>query len=84
MEDKYARFVVVIGNMECPDTQHSIREVDVLFLNTWNELFCIPFKPEQVGAWMARMKRQSTEVTLWLPKEGNTRELTQALVKLVS
>lgn len=84
MEDKYARFAVVIGNMECPDTQHSIREVDVLFLNTWNELFCISLKPEQVGAWMARMKRQSTEVTLWLPKEGNTRELTQALVKLVS
>ncbi|HPI92898.1 MAG TPA: class I adenylate cyclase [Deltaproteobacteria bacterium] len=84
MEDKYARFVVVVGNMECPDSQHSIREVDVLFLNTWNEFFCIHLRPEQIGPWMARMKRNSTEVTIWLPKEGNTKFLTQALVSLIS
>jgi len=84
MEDKYARFVVVIGNMECPDNQHAIQEVDVIFLNTWNELFCVSMRPEQLGAWMARMKRHSTRVTTWLPKEGNTRVLNQALVSLTS
>ena len=84
MEDKYAKFVVIIGNMECPESQHSIREVDVLFLNTWNEIFCISMKPEQLGSWMARMRRHSTEVTIWLPREGNTKFLNQALVSLIA
>ena len=70
--------------MECPDNQHAIQEVDVIFLNTWNELFCVSMRPEQLGAWMARMKRHSTRVTTWLPKEGNTRVLNQALVSLTS
>jgi hypothetical protein len=44
MEDKYAKNLVIVGNMESPGTQHSIREVDVIFLNTWNELFCLALK----------------------------------------
>ncbi|HQI81725.1 MAG TPA: class I adenylate cyclase [Deltaproteobacteria bacterium] len=83
MEDKYAKNLVIIGNMESPGTQHSIREVDIVFLNTWNELFCLALKPEQLKSWTARMKRPHTEVTIWLPREGNTNFLTQALLALI-
>jgi adenylate cyclase len=38
MEDKFPKQMVIIANMECPDSMHSIREVDV-YINTWNELF---------------------------------------------
>jgi hypothetical protein len=53
-------------------------------MNTWNELFCISVKPEQIGAWMAKMKRPSTQVNIWLPKEGNPKYLTQTVVSLIS
>lgn len=84
MEDKYARHVVIVANIECPDSLHSIRELDVLFINTWNELFCFSIKPEQIGAWMVKMKRPSTQVNIWLPKEGNPKYLTQTVISLIS
>jgi adenylate cyclase, class 1 len=83
MEDKYAKHVVIVANIECPDSLHSIREVDVLYMNTWNELFCISLKPEQMSAWMARMKKTSTQVNIWLPKDGNPKYLTQVVVSLI-
>ena len=84
MEDKYARHVVIVANIETPDSLHSIREIDVLFMNTWNELFCITLKPEQIGPWMTRMRRPSTQVNIWLPKEGNPRYLTQTIISMIS
>jgi adenylate cyclase class 1 len=83
IEDKYAKHVVVVANIENPDSLHSIRDMDVLYMNTWNELFCISLKPEQIGAWMARMKKPSTQVNIWLPKEGNQIYLTQAVISLM-
>jgi len=84
MEDKYARHVVVVANIENPDSLHAIRDMDVLYINTWNELFCISLRPEQIGAWMARMKKPSTQVNIWLPKEGNQLYLTQAVISLMA
>lgn len=84
MEDKYAKHVVVVANIENPDSLHSIRDMDVLYMNTWNELFCISLKPEQIGPWMARMKKPSTRVNIWLPKEGNQVYLTQAVISLMA
>ena len=84
MEDKFPKQMVIIPNMECPDSMHSIREVDVLYINTWNELFCQYFSPEQIGIWMRMIKRPSTQVNIWLPREGNTKHLAQVLNSLIS
>lgn len=84
MEDKFPKQMVIIANMECPDSMHSIREVDVLYINSWNELFCQYFRPEQVGIWMGMMKKPSTQVNIWLPREGNTKHLAQVLNSLIS
>ena len=84
MDDKYAKHVVIIANMERPDILHSIYEVDVLYMNSWNELFCISLKPQQLGPWMARMKRPLTQVSIWLPKEGNPKYLTETVASLIT
>ncbi len=84
MEDKYAKHVVIIANMERPDILHSIYELDVLYMNSWNELFCISLTPQQIGPWMVKMKRPSTQVSIWLPKEGNPKYLTETVVSLIS
>jgi hypothetical protein len=70
--------------MERPDILHSIYEVDVLYMNSWNELFCISLKPQQLGGWMAKMKRPSTQVSIWLPKEGNPKYLTETVASLIT
>ncbi|HPC47144.1 MAG TPA: class I adenylate cyclase, partial [Deltaproteobacteria bacterium] len=84
MEDKYAALMVVVGNMECPDTRYHIRELDIVYMNTWKELFCISMKPEQLRGWMARMRKPVTDVHLWLPKEAFVSGLTTNLASLVS
>lgn len=84
MEDKYASIIVVIGNMECPESRHIIREIDILYMNTWKELFCVYLAPEQLKGWMARMRRQRTEVHIWLPREAYISGLTGNLASMVS
>lgn len=84
MEDKNPKQMVIIANMGYPDSMHSIREVDILYINAWNELFCVYLKPDQVKTWMARMKDWSTKVNIWLPREGNTKYLAQVLRSLIS
>ncbi len=84
MEDKYAKYVVIVANMERPDILHSVSEVDVLYMNSWNELFCISLKPQQLGPWMAKMKRPLTQVNIWLPKEGNPKYLTEKVTSIIT
>ncbi len=84
MEDKHPTIMVVIGNMECPEARHQVREVDVIYMNTWKELFCVCMKPGQLKGWLAGMRRPATEVKLWLPKEAVTAGLTRAMSALVS
>ncbi|MCE5275921.1 MAG: class I adenylate cyclase [Syntrophaceae bacterium] len=84
MENKNSKQMVIIANMECPDSMHAIQEIDVLWINSWNELFCIHLRPDQVGSWMARMKEPSTQVNIWLPREGNTKYLAQVLRTIIS
>jgi adenylate cyclase class 1 len=84
MEDKNPKQMVIIANMEHPDSMHSIKEVDILYINAWNELFCIHLKPDQVKSWMVRMKDWSTKINIWLPREGNTKHLAQVLRTLIS
>jgi len=82
MDKKYVKQMVVIGNMERPDTFHTIKEVDVLYINSWNELFSVHMKPEDMRAWMAKMRSNNTRISIWLPRRGKSRHLVNQLYSL--
>lgn len=79
MDKKFVKQVVVIGNMEVPGTFHSIKELDVLYINSWNELFCIHMKPAGLRAWMDKMRSPRTKISIWLPRAGKSKHLVKAL-----
>ncbi|HOM28443.1 MAG TPA: class I adenylate cyclase [Deltaproteobacteria bacterium] len=84
MEDRYPAIMVVIGNMECPEVRHHIREIDVVYMNTWKELFCEYMSPDHLKGWVKRTRRPGTEIRIWLPKEAVTSGLTFNLSRLLS
>jgi len=82
MEKKFVKQVVVIGNMEMPDDSNNVREVDLLFINSWNELYCIHLTPDDLVPWMKRNRRPRTEISIWLPREGKSKHLVNFLYSL--
>ncbi|MDT8272721.1 MAG: class I adenylate cyclase [Desulfomonilia bacterium] len=84
MEEKFFKQMVVIGNLECPASVHSIREVDILTINSWNELFCLHMVPEQLRIWIRKTRTARTKVNIWLPKGGNSRYLGQVLMSMIT
>jgi hypothetical protein len=52
MDRKFIKRVMIIGNMEASNVYDTIREIDLLFINSWNELFCLHMQPAAVKAWM--------------------------------
>lgn len=83
MQTCFIKQVVIIGNMEHPKAR-TIEEIDVVYLNSWNELFCHYMKPEQLKSWIKQTKTEETKVSIWLPGEGDARLLARALISLVS
>ncbi len=84
MEKKYVKKMVIIGNMETPDLYNSIQEVDVLFMNSWNEFFCINMPPGSLRAWMKKHKTPDTDISIWLPGGGKSKQLVNMLYSLSS
>jgi adenylate cyclase class 1 len=82
MGKKYIKQVVIIGNMEIPRAVQSIKELDVLFINSWNELFCVRMKPGSLKAWMAKVRNTKTKISIWLPKDGKSKHLVKMLYSL--
>ncbi len=83
MEKKYVKQVVIIGNMETPDAVHSIKEIDVIYSNSWNELYCIQVKPGSLKAWMSRIRTPKTKISIWLPRGGKSKHLVKVLNSLL-
>ncbi|HOO37079.1 MAG TPA: class I adenylate cyclase [Deltaproteobacteria bacterium] len=82
MDKKYVKQVVIIGNMETPGVVQSIKEIDVLYINSWNELFSIHMKPGSLRSWMAKMRGAKTKISIWLPREGKSKHLVGTLNSL--
>jgi len=82
MEKKHVKQVVVIGNMENPDQYNSIQEVDLLYVNSWNEFFCINVPPNNLRAWMRKNRTPETEVSIWLPRDGKSKFLVNYMYSL--
>jgi adenylate cyclase, class 1 len=82
MEKKFVKQIVVIGNMEMPDHFTSIKEVDLLYINSWNEFFCIHVLPNNIRAWMKKNRTSETEISIWLPRDGKSKHLVNFLYSL--
>ncbi len=76
--------IFVIGNMEASPHLTSITEVDILYLNTWNELFFSPIRPGGLKAWIRKARRADTKMDMWVPRETNSKQLMKALSSLIS
>lgn len=83
MHTRYVKQIVIIGNMEHTHAR-VIEEVDVVYLNSWNELFCQKMQPEELKEWIRQTKTTDTKVSIWLPGKGDARHLARALISLVS
>lgn len=83
LESRYIKHIIMIGNMERQKTK-TIEEIDVVYLNSWNELFCQFMLPEELRSWIKKVKKEETKVSIWLPGEGDSRPLARSLIALVS
>jgi hypothetical protein len=68
--------------MENPDQYNSIQEVDLLYVNSWNEFFCINVPPNNLRAWMRKNRTPETEVSIWLPRDGKSKFLVNYMYSL--
>lgn len=84
MDKKFLKRIVIVGNMEVSDSLTTIREIDVLYINSWHEFFCIELPPGSLKAWMKEHRTPWTKISTWLPSEGNSRRLAGALSSLFS
>lgn len=82
MDKKYLKKMIIIGNMEVPDIYHTIQEVDILYINSWNEFFCINLLPNELRAWMRKNRTSRTEINIWLSREGKSKHLVNMLYSL--
>ncbi|MCD6571240.1 MAG: class I adenylate cyclase [Deltaproteobacteria bacterium] len=80
----YINRIFIIGNMEVSHQLKSIEEVDILYLNTWNELFSISIPPKGLKGWIKKAKRADTKINVWVSKKANSKQLVSSLVSLIS
>jgi len=76
--------IFIIGNMEASPHLTSIAEVDILYLNTWNELFFNSIRPEGIKAWIKKARRADTKMGIWVSRETNSKQLIKAFSSLIA
>jgi len=84
IEKSYIEKIILIGNMELPGTLNSVKEVDVIYLNSWHELFCRKIDLKRLKSWISKVKRADTKINMWLPSESDSKRLAKSFVSLIS
>jgi adenylate cyclase, class 1 len=75
--------VIFIGNLEQP-LSTSIKEIDVIALNTWSELYCMQMDKEELKIWFNNVTSKDTKINLWLPGSGDSKSLAKELMSIIS
>ena len=77
--------VWIIPNMEASKEKHSVEEIDIIYSNTWNELFSLYMQPRDLKSWLAQVKRdnKAVEIKIWLPQAEDSKQLARSLVSLI-
>ncbi|MEA2102530.1 MAG: class I adenylate cyclase [Thermodesulfobacteriota bacterium] len=83
METAKITNIVAVLNMEKPEQINTISEIDVLYVNSWNELFCIHPGTAEFRQWARKVKGPETSLSLWMPDRSDSKRLAGALVSLL-
>jgi len=77
--------VWIIPNMEASKEIHRVEEIDIIYSNTWNELFSLHMQPRDLKSWLAQVKRdnKAVEIKIWLPQAEDSKQLAKSLVSLI-
>jgi adenylate cyclase len=74
--------VILIGNLEQP-LSRSIKEIDVIALNTWSEIYCMQMDREELKSWFISVCSKDTKINLWLPGSGDSKSLARELMSII-
>jgi adenylate cyclase, class 1 len=83
LEKMSVRLVIIIGNLEQPLSPF-IKEIDVIALNTWSELYCMQMDKEELEVWFNNVSSKDTKINLWLPGSGDSKSLARELMSIIS
>jgi hypothetical protein len=75
--------VILIGNLEQP-LSTSIKEIDVIALNTWSELYSLQMDKEELKIWFNNVSSKETKINLWLPGSVDSKSLARELMSIIS
>jgi adenylate cyclase, class 1 len=75
--------VILIGNLEQP-LSPMIKEIDVIALNTWSELYCMQMDKEELEVWFNNVSSENTKTNLWLPGSGDPKSLARELTSIIN
>ncbi len=74
--------LILIGNLEQP-LSPSIKEIDVIALNTWSEIYCMHMDREELKLWFNRVCSKDTKINLWLPGSGDSKSLAREMMSII-
>ncbi len=74
--------LILIGNLEQPLSQ-SIKEIDVIALNTWSEIYCMHMDREELKSWFNSVCSKDTKINLWLPGSVDSKSLARELMSII-
>ncbi len=74
--------VILIGNLEQP-LSPTIKEIDVIALNTWSEIYCMQMDREELKLWFNNVGSKDIKVNLWLPGSGDSKSLARELMSII-
>jgi adenylate cyclase class 1 len=74
--------VILIGNLEQP-LSPSIKEIDVIALNTWSEIYCMQMDKEELKLWFKSFGSRDTKISIWLPGSGDSKSLARELMSII-
>jgi adenylate cyclase, class 1 len=74
--------VILIGNLEQP-LSPSIKEIDVIALNTWSEIYCMQMDKEELKLWFNSVGSKDTKIHIWLPGSGDSKSLARELMSTI-
>lgn len=74
--------VILIGNLEQP-LSPSIKEIDVIALNTWSEIYCMQMDREELKLWFNTVGSKDTKINIWLPGSGDSKSLARELMSII-
>jgi len=80
----YPRDIFVAGNLERPGHLSRVDDIDLIYRNSWNELYTEHLPLAELRSWVLSNKQADTAITLWVPRTSDAKRLAQSLVNMLT